>query len=173
MSVDVVTLVGGAIGGAAVSSVLGPLFGQVHQRRELRGRALASLADVERERWAENEDRAPFRSAVTGLRANALVAGVSRYLIDTYLEAAAAGYSMSLRNWEMSGGDPEGGSITVPLSVYVGECRAALNQSLWHPTWSRVIRWRIRLRLLHFKSLATAESVHDSPIQWDQIWLPG
>jgi hypothetical protein len=138
------------------------------------GGRLASLADVERERWAESSDRAPFRSAVTGLRANALVAGVSRYLIDTYLEAAAASYSMSLRNWETSGEDPEGGSITVALSVYVGECRAALNKSLWHPTWSRAIRWRIRLRLSHFKVLATTHSESDgSPIQWDQIWLPG
>lgn len=174
MAVDVTALVGGAVGGAAIQSVLGPLFGQIHERRELRAHVLASLAEVERVRWADSEDRMPFRTAVGSLRADALVAGVNRELAEAYVQAAAACYGRSLRNWEMSGGEPESGTISMPLSNYIGACAKALTFYLWHPRWARVIVPLTKRRLKKQKETATRESAaQKEPIRWDSVWIPG
>jgi len=57
--------------------VLGPIFGQVHYRRELRAKVLDGLATVERERWASSEDRSAFRAAIVQLRGAGLVLRVA------------------------------------------------------------------------------------------------
>lgn len=174
MGVDVTALVGGAVGGAAIQSVLGPLFGQVHERREYRAKALASVAAVERERWAESEDREPFRSAIGDLRSSGLVAGVNRDLLDTYVLAAAACFGTSLTSWERSGGAPESASIGIPLSEYVMACREALIFSLWHPRWAFVIRFPVRKLLSVRKTRLTRQAEQNKEaIDWNRIWLPG
>jgi hypothetical protein len=166
--------VGGAVGGAAVQSVLGPLFGQVHERRELRAKVLDSIAEVERERWASSDDRSGFRAAIIGLRSNALVAGVSRTLLDTYVLAAAAAYGESLRGWERSG-DPDAGGISVPLADYVKHCADALTWQIWHPRWAFARRPLTLQSLRKAKGLATAHTFQgeERPVDWDRVWVPG
>ena len=174
MGVDIAALVGGAVGGAAVQSVLGPLFGQIHERRELRAKVLDSIAEVERERWASSDDRSGFRAAIIGLRSNALVAGVSRTLLDTYILAAAAAYGESLRGWERSG-DPEAGGISVPLADYVKRCADALTWQIWHPRWS-VARRPITIRRLRAAKADATTHNHrgeERPVDWDHVWVPG
>jgi hypothetical protein len=174
VSVDVTTLVGGAVGGAAAQSVLGPIFGQVHYRRELRAKVLDGLATVERERWASSEDRSAFRAAIVQLRGAGLVAGLDRELLDAYVVAAAACFGRSLRSWEESGGDPEGGTISMPLSYYVRDCAEAVRAYVWHPRWAATIRRITRRRLRTKKSETTAAAEADEqPIRWDSVWLPG
>lgn len=158
VAVDVTALVGGAVGGAAIQSVLGSLFGQVHERREFRARTLNSVAAVERERWASGQDREPFRAAISDLRSRGLVAGTNRELLDAYVLGAAACFGTSLTNWERSGGDPEGGSIGIPLSEYVVACREALIFSLWHPRWALVIRFAVRKILAVRKARLTRQA---------------
>lgn len=175
MGVDITALVGGAVGGAAIQSVLGPLFGQIHERRELRAKVLDSIAEVERERWASSDDRSGFRAAIVRLRSNALVAGVNRTLLDAYVLAAAASYGQSLADWEVSGDSEGGGSISVPLSKYTKECAAALSFQVWHPRWSfarRPITIR-RLRALKGCAIRHTHRGDDEPVDWDRVWVPG
>lgn len=174
MGVDLTALVGGAVGGAAVQSVLGPLFGQVHERRELRAKVLDSIAEVERKRWAASEDRSGFHAAIVGLRSNALVAGVNRTLLDIYVLAAAAAYGKSLIAWEISG-DPEAGGISIPLANYVKECAAALTWQVWHPRWSfarRPITIR-QLRKAKADAMTHNHRGEEQPVDWDRVWVPG
>jgi hypothetical protein len=174
VSVDVTTLVGGAVGGAAAQSVLGPIFGQVHYRRELRAKVLDGLATVERERWAASDDRSAFRGAIVQLRGAGLVAGLDRELLDMYVMAAAACYGKSLRRWEESGGDPEGGTISMALSYYVRDCAEAVRSYVWHPRLGAMVRPFTR-RQLQVKKVETTEAAEASnePIRWDSVWLPG
>jgi hypothetical protein len=175
VGVEITALVGGAVGGAAVQSVLGPLFGQIHERRELRAKALDSVAEVERERWASSDDRSAFRSAIVRLRSNALVAGVNRTLLDMYVLAAAAAYGQSLADWEMSGDSETGGSISIPLASYAKECAAALSFQVWHPRWSfarRPITIR-RLRTEKAHAIIHTHRGEDQPVDWDRVWVPG
>jgi hypothetical protein len=175
VGVDITALVGGAVGGAAVQSVLGPLFGQVHERRELRAKVLDSIAEVERERWASSDDRSGFRSAIVRLRSNALVAGVNRTLLDAYVLAAAAAYGQSLADWEISGDSEVGGSISIPLSSYAKKCAAALSFQVWHPRWAFVRRSLTLQSLQKAKGLATIHTVRgeEQPVDWDRVWVPG
>jgi hypothetical protein len=172
VSVDVTALVGGAVGGAAIQTIFGPLFGQVHYRRELRAKVLNALAEVERERWASSEDRSGFRAAIGQLRSTALVAGVNRELVDSYALAAAASYGHSLRDWERHG-NPDGGGISMPLSHYVTQCAEALTFYVWHPRWAGAIR-RLTMRRLQKARAKTSEEMKDQnePIHWDSVWLP-
>jgi hypothetical protein len=166
------TLAGGAVGGAAIQSVLGPLFGQVHERRELRSKMLDALAAVEQDRWASSEDRTAFRTGVVRLRSTALMAGVSRDLVDIYVLSAAACYNRSLRSWEESGGDPEGGSIPIPLSDYVRHCGEALRSYAWHSHVRRLMLPYTKYQLRTFKAKLDEELARE-PIPWDNVWLPG
>jgi hypothetical protein len=68
MAVDVEQLVGGALSGALVTSVLTPLIGQRLQRRDLRAAMLRAVGELERTRWADEDGPEAFREAVLASR---------------------------------------------------------------------------------------------------------
>src|ERR1035441_4485442 len=99
MSVDVGWVVVGTVGGALVTSVLGPLITQGRERRDVRAEGLRGVGGVERARWAPVE-REDFRAAIISLRAAALVAGVNREAVDRYAHLAQVAQRMSEDSWE-------------------------------------------------------------------------
>ena len=103
MSVDVGWVVAGTVGGALVSSVLGPLITQGRERRDIRADVLRGIGDVERARWAPVE-REDFRAAVINLRAAALVAP-----------------------------EFGGGAIPSALGELTRDAAKLLTDSVWHP----------------------------------------
>lgn len=138
MSVDVGWVVAGTVGGALVSSVLGPLITQGRERRDTRAEVLRSVGDVERARWAPVEHK-DFRAAIINLRAAALVAGVDREAVDRYARLAQVAQRMSENFWEMKP-DPEFGSgISAELDELTRGAAMLLTDSVWHPyrkSWS-------------------------------------
>src|SRR5690242_14397329 len=111
MAIDATTLVGGALGGAVVSSVVGPSIAQRHERRDLRAKVLRSLAEVERRRWAPGTAWGELRDAAVGLQADALVAGINRQLVDRYVELASVGHRTSQHSWDATPDPDFGGGI--------------------------------------------------------------
>lgn len=148
MSVEVEQLVAGAFGGALVTSVLGPLISQRRERRDVRADVLRAVGAVERARWAPVE-REDFRSAIIGLRAAALVAGVNRDAVETYARLAQYAQRMSQESWDIVQ-DPEfGGGIPGTLGGLVRTAATLVTDSVWHPYRKRphVARGLSRLRV--------------------------
>ena len=142
MSVDVGWVVAGTVGGALVSSVLGPLISQGRERRDIRADVLRGIGDVERARWAPVE-REDFRAAIINLRAAALVAGVNREAVDHYARLAQVAQRMSEDAWEETR-DPEFAGIPSALSELTRGAATLLTDSVWHPYRKR---WSVRRRL--------------------------
>lgn len=149
MTIEASTLVGGALGGAVVQSVLGALVGQRHERRNMRAEVLRRIGELEQARWMDENGPSwqDYRSADNAVRAAGLVASAPRELIDVYLRFARAGRLMSERHWKMDP-DPEfGGSVPGPLGDLITDAAERLVSHVWYPH-------RRRLRLRHdLKSL--------------------
>lgn len=141
MAVGVAELVGGALGGAIVTSVITPLLAQRIDRRQHRASALSALGLVEQSRWGD-EDFDGFREAVRKLRTTALVAGADRTLVDRYLHYAQVARQMSDWNVEKAHGYPEAAGIASGLADLVQTAAEALVDHLWHPWRSRIFRAR-------------------------------
>ena len=176
MGIDATALVGGALGGAAVQSVLEPLVGQRHLRRDLRANVLQAVTDVEANRWAPY-DREQFRQAVAKLRSSVLVAGLPRRPAEFYLEVASAARMVSDRDWgETGGGDEDfpGGAIPSSLSDLVQNAAAAVVAAAWHPFRSRPLARFRQHRLTAEKAAVTKELVEEprTRIQWEHVWIP-
>ena len=137
MGVDLTALVGGAVGGAAIQTALGPLFGQVHERRSFRADVLASIAVVENERWATSDAPDGLRDAVVSLRATTLVAGLDKRVVDFYALVAGAGWQVSHAGWEVYP-DEEGAGIPAELADLISEAAAVLAAYAWRPYWRRL-----------------------------------
>lgn len=172
MAIDAATLVGGALGGAVVQSVLTPLIGQRHERRDLRAGVVRSLAELQRTRWAPHS-KEKFRRAVTDLRTAALVAGVNRALIEEYISFACAGRALSERSFEENP-DPEfGGGIDVGMADLIADAAAAVLDFTWHPWLKRATTRLVRARLARQKAAVTQELKDDgTPLNWDSVWIP-
>ena len=147
MSVDVGWVVAGTVGGALVSSVLGPLITQGRERRDIRADVLRGIGDVERARWAPVE-REDFRAAIINLRAAALVAGVNRDAVDRYAGLAQIAQRMSENSWEETPG-PEFAGIPIALSELTRSAAQLLTDSVWHPYRKS---WSVRRRLAALKA---------------------
>jgi hypothetical protein len=173
MAIDAAALVGGALGGAVVQSVLGPLVGQRHERRDLRGKVLHQLAAVENGRWAPR-DGDEFRQAIVGLRTSALVAGLSRALIEFYVTVATAARMKSQQSWDEDP-DPEyGGGIPIALSELTREAAETVASYAWHPYWHRFGQWR-SMRRLNREKTRVAQELEKNPrarIDWEQVRPP-
>jgi hypothetical protein len=167
VAIDAVGLLGGALGGALVSSVLGPAIAQRRERRDLRADVLRRLAEVERARWAPvSADE--FRAAVVGLRAAGLVAGVNRQALDRYIFLAAVAWRESDRTWEERGADPEtgGGYIEAAFAALVRHIAEVLADHLWHP-----FRSRPRLQRGLKESASREQAIRDDPDS-ETSWRP-
>jgi hypothetical protein len=176
MGIDATALIGGALGGAAVQSVLEPLIGQRHLRRDLRSNVLQAITEVEGNRWAPH-DRDDFRRSASELRSAVLVAGLPRQPAEFYIKAASAGRMLSERDWEETGGGDEevpGGAIPSELNHLIQGAAAQLVASAWHPYRTRPLARHKRKRLQAEKQ-ATTEALSDDPrsrFQWDHVWVP-
>lgn len=172
VAIDATALVGGALGGAVVQSILTPWFGQRHERRDLRAGVARSLSAVERTRWAPRS-KEKFRRAVTDLRTAALVAGVNRPLIDHYVLFASAGRALSERSF-LQNPDPEfGGAINVGLGDLISEAAAAVVDFTWHPWMRRATTRMVLARLSRRKAEVTRDlNERRASIDWDLIWVP-
>jgi hypothetical protein len=142
VALDTTALVTGAVGGAAVQSVLGPLISQRHERRDLRAAVIRGISEVEIGRWASSErPYQEFLTALAAVRAAALVASIPRELADRYVRFAFVARRTSDISWEEYAQDPEtGGGIPVALSALVTTAADLLMEYAWHP-------YRRRLRL--------------------------
>jgi hypothetical protein len=169
MAVDAATLAGGALGGAVAQSVLGPLFSQRNERRELRAKVLHKIAEVENVRWVP-ADRDAFLKAAHELRSLALVAGLNRKPVEFYVVVAAAAREKSEWSLEMAGGDIDaGGGIDTSLADLTSEAAAYLTDCVWHPNLQRPVT-RLRLRRLRKKQEEVTTEL-DRPherIHWDR-----
>lgn len=139
MTVGVAELVGGALGGAIVTSVITPLLAQRIDRRQHRASALSALGLVEQNRWGDKDFQA-FREAVRKLRTTALVAGADRTLVDRYLLYAQVARQTSDWNVESADGYPEAAGIPTSLANLVPATAEALVDHLWHPWRTRIFR---------------------------------
>lgn len=152
-----------------VQSVLGPVFGQRHERRELRAKVLGKIAETENARWVPVE-KAAFLSAAQELRSLALVAGINRKPVEFYIVVAAAAREKSEWSLDMAGGDLEGGGgIRLSLAELVREAAAFVTDCAWHPHLQRPL---IRTRLRHLEAkkrevTAELDKPHEQ-IHWDQ-----
>jgi hypothetical protein len=175
VAVDVTQLLGGALGGALASSVLGPLIAQRRERRDVRADVLRAIGAVERARWAPFE-RDDFRATLIDLRSAALVAGVNREAVDRYVDLAQVAHQVSADTWE-KWRDEEGrseGAIPGSLSNLTTRAAMLLTDEVWHP-YRR--RWSIRRGLRQLKSDEEKlrngpESVVDSELRQVESELP-
>lgn len=174
MAIDLAQLAGGALGGAIVSSVLGPWIVQSRDRREARADVLRQLALVERTRWADRtRSWDAFQDAARGLRASALVAGAPRALVDRYIRLATIARRMSERSAQAAPPEEGGGGIVVGLADLPRDAASRLTDHLWHP---RRRGWRLSrdLRELDRKEAdfrADELLQRVDPIDWDG-WTP-
>jgi hypothetical protein len=138
MPVDLAQLVGGALGGAIASSVLGPWIAQGRDRRDLRANVLQQLALVEERRWASpTQPWDPFRDAAQALRAAALVSRAPRELVDLYLRLATVARVASERSLQEVPPHEGGGAINSDLNELVQDAAAYLTDHLWTPVRRR------------------------------------
>ncbi|MGN6558550.1 MAG: hypothetical protein ACTHLH_11160 [Solirubrobacterales bacterium] len=169
MGVDAAALAGGALGGAVVQSVLGPLFGQRHERRELRAKVLRKIAEIENARWVPAE-KAVFLNAAHELRSLVLVAGMNRKPVEFYVVVAAAAREKSELSLELAGGDVEfGGGIDGSLADLVRDAATLVTDCAWHPYLQRPLL-PIRLRGLEKKKTEVTKDLNETHerILWDQ-----
>ncbi len=141
MAVDLSQLVGGALGGAVASSVLGPWIAQSKDRRDVRAEVLRQLALVEQTRWAGPASSwETFRDAVHSLRAAALIAAVPRDLVDRYIRLATIARRKSEESAQLREPEDNAGGIVAGLSDLPRDAAWRHTDHLWHPRWRR---WRL------------------------------
>jgi hypothetical protein len=164
MSFEAVQLVGGALGGALASSVLGPLISQRRERRDVRADVLRAFSVVERTRWAplEWDD---FRAALTELRSAALVAGVDRRVVEPYLRLAQVARANSEDSWERHHDEEVGSFISSKLGDLLRESAELLTDVAWHPYRTRG-RTRSKLEKLHTAEAVLESDEDESDIRW-------
>lgn len=164
-----VQLLTGAIGGALISSVLGPYFTQSKERRQARADVLNALMQVEDTRWADQETTyVDFRKAITTLKAAALVAGINSDITDTYTRLAAIARRTSQDNYEEAPDEEmASGAIPIELSDLTRDAAEVLITGIRRPFTSR---WQ-RRQLLKAIAAKTKEVKKDPhtypPINWD------
>ena len=135
MPVDIAQLAGGALGGAAASSVLALTIGQGKERRELRAKVLQCIGELEQKRWADSSLQG-FREAVLALRAAALIAGAHHDVVDHYVFLARVARRASDQAMEQSGGEASG--IPTELFALVEGAASLVVDHLWHPYRKRI-----------------------------------
>jgi hypothetical protein len=175
MGIDATSLVGGALGGAALQSVLDPLLGQRHLRRDLRANVVRAVARVEERRWATARQES-FGEAVIELRTAALVAGLQREPMEAYVEIASGARALAERTAIRHDNEPalRGGLIPTEMGDLAQHAATLLVSIAWHPYRTRPL---IRFRLASLESekrLVTAElnENRETRLDWDRVWTP-
>jgi hypothetical protein len=143
--IDAETLIGGALGGAIVQSIVGPLVMNGSARRDIRATVLRRIGEVERRRWAPGSWDALLESAAA-LSAEALVAGMPRDLVDVYVAAARASFLTGEQMMEDQ--DEDRGCIPPDLAHVCRRSADLVIRAAWHPKRTRITRRHALSRLL-------------------------
>lgn len=175
MGLDATSLVGGALGGAALQSVLDPLLGQRHLRRDLRANVVRATARVEERRWATANQNS-FGEAVIELRTAVLVAGLQREPMEAYVEIASGARALAERTAIRNDSEPalQGGLIPTEMGDLVERAATLLVSIAWHPYRTRpLVRFRLA-NLASDKRLVTEElnENRETRLDWDRVWMP-
>lgn len=165
-----VQLLTGAIGGALISSVLGPYFTQSKERRQARADVLNALMQVENTRWADSDTTfIDFRKAVTTLKAVALVAGVNSEITDTYTRLASIARRTSQDDFDEATEEDiaTAGGIPVALSDLTRDAAEVLILAIRHP-FTRQWQRRKLLNALAARTKEVKKTTHTHPpVDWD------
>lgn len=164
-----VQLVTGAIGGAIVSSVVGPYLSQSKDRKSARATVLSAIRKVETVRWAdENTTHSSFRDEIANLHASALVAGADRNLTECYARLATVARTVSEEELETTGGYEGSGGIPSGLSDLVRDAAEVLIDSLWRPARTLPLRKKMLAQILEKEKKLRAQYKREKqPINWN------
>lgn len=164
-------LLTGAVGGAIVSSVVGPYLSQARERRKARADALNALLQVETARWADKDSPAlTFRQTVGVFKAAALVAGVDNDIVDAYVRLAATARDVSQDDFDKSSrkASPFAGGIPTDLSDLVRDAAESIVICIRHP-WRSMLLHKTMLRDVSTKTEALKRHYKQrrEPINWN------
>jgi hypothetical protein len=176
VAIEAAELIGGALGGALVTSVLQPLISQRTDRRNRRATVLDQLATVEEARWASQElssdvARSRFETAVRNLRAAALVAGARRSVVDRYIILAAVAMQAAEQSLEESGG-AEAAGIPSGLAELVRNAARIVVDNQWHPYRTALsVGRRLKASEQAERSLRSAASSSVERLNWSPVGI--
>lgn len=175
MGLDATSLVGGALGGAALQSVLDPLLGQRHLRRDLRANVVRATAQVEERRWA-TASQDSFGDAVVELRTAVLVAGLQREPMEAYVEIAAGARALAERTAILDDSEPalRGGLIPTEMGDLARNAATLLVSIAWHPYRTRPLCHSRLAKLESEKGLVTdgLNENRETSLDWNLVWMP-
>jgi hypothetical protein len=145
----IIQLATGALGGALVSSIIGPYLTQSRERKSGRAAVLNSIRKVEAARWADTATPyTAFYEALAELYASALVSGADRGLTVCYARLATVARGLSDEDLEETGGYENLGGIPPDMADLVRDAAEALVETQWRPFRSRPFRKRLLEKIL-------------------------
>lgn len=152
-----------AIGGALISSLIGPYITQSKDRRNARANVIRSLTDVEKLRWGKNQYQ-ELNSAIAELKSAGLIALADRQLIEYYSSLALTSYHSARE--DIVEGEEKMWLIPLALGKHIDDTLESLSLTLWHP-WRTKLRRNAMLRVLKQKEFEIRTS-KDKDIKWLQ-----
>lgn len=164
-----------------LGALISTWVGWSKDRRAARGQVASALASVEQLRYAPNPSEyneykshlQTFLQAQRSLEVAAMMAGLPRGVIETYIGYSAAGFRDSANSWT-SGGfgrqvtldplDPKlAGNVDSDINGLIGDARELIIDLVWHP-------WRTRHGRRHLELLVRRNELvevdPDSPLRY-------
>lgn len=168
LAIDLADLAGGALSGALVTSVLGPIVAQRRERRDTRADVLRAISTLETTRWAPREWD-DFRKGVSTLWAAALVANAPRALVAEYIQLAYVARRASERSWEELPDEEHSGGIPGDLASLTRDAAATVIDHIWHPHHRRLLTRR-DLKRLATKTKVVKQKLREDgqPVDWTE-----
>lgn len=140
VAIDIATAAVSVISSLGIGTVMGQWVAGGKERREVRARALAALAEVESARWANlSESPEAFTSAVRDLQTAMLVARLPREPTRAYIALATVGRWKSVESFERNPDAEHGGGINSKLADTVRDAAQLMSDVIWTPgLWRRM-----------------------------------
>lgn len=131
--------VASTLGAAIVGGIVAPQIMQARERRLARADVRKRLGLVEATRWPEVPFK-EFRTAIAEFEASAITAGLPRYLVRGYVDAATTARSAATI---YEGAGPNGEAVGLldpdsPADVDLEKSLTEMGHALWHPWLSRI-----------------------------------
>ncbi|MBL8160001.1 hypothetical protein JNJ66_06100 [Candidatus Saccharibacteria bacterium] len=162
MTTEPLNLLVGALGGAVVTSILGPYLMQSKDRRTARAKALNAMLEVEANRW-HPVGYDTFKLKVIKLRAAALIATTDRELVESYIYISAVAHNYSCSPDNEFNDDEHSGGIPVELAAAAREAGEHLTKVLWYPVRTAPLLFYLK-RKLNRRLAATRNALKDDNI---------
>lgn len=166
MEQNLLYLIGGGIGGALITSIVGPYIVQSKDRRAARAAVLKAIMAVERAQWHET-DCATLHNRIAELKATALIARADRKLVDYYSRIAKVTYH-SAEEHDIEDDGELIWMLPATMTKFSGDTLEALVRTLWHPTKTRLLRGAT-LKKLQKQEVSVKKELDQQKIstQWD------